>query len=248
MATKQGKETGSLRVGELAKRTGLTVRTLHHWDAIGLLRPSGRSPAGYRLYGAADIERLHRIVGLRRLGLGLAEIRHCLDRPQYTLDRVLRLQLERVREDIAAREKLADRLEFMLEQLASAQPVTIEDHLQTMGMATMYEKYYSKEQLEYLDRRGKEVGEARMKEVQEEWPRLMAEVRAEMEKGTDPKSERVQALAARWRALIEEFTGGDPGIAASLERMYQEEPAARERAGLDPELAAYIGQAMKGSS
>lgn len=63
-----------LKIGELAKRTGLTVRTLHHYDAVKLLCPSARSDAGYRLYNRQDIERLHRIQALRRLGLSLAEI------------------------------------------------------------------------------------------------------------------------------------------------------------------------------
>ena len=76
----QASET-ALRVGELAKRTGLTVRTLHHYESIGLLTPSGRTEAGYRLYAAADVARLGQIVGLRQLGLALDEIRECLTRP-----------------------------------------------------------------------------------------------------------------------------------------------------------------------
>jgi DNA-binding transcriptional MerR regulator len=50
-----------LKVGDLARRTGLTVRTLHHYDEVGLLKPSGRSDAGYRLYSQADVQRLHGI-------------------------------------------------------------------------------------------------------------------------------------------------------------------------------------------
>ena len=63
-----------LKVGELAQRSGLTVRTLHHYDAIGLLAPSGRSESGYRLYSPADVQRLHGIQALRHMGLPLAHI------------------------------------------------------------------------------------------------------------------------------------------------------------------------------
>ena len=63
-----------LKVGELARRTGLTVRTLHHYDEIGLLNPTGRSDGGYRLYGEADVQRLHSIQALRHLGLALNDI------------------------------------------------------------------------------------------------------------------------------------------------------------------------------
>ena len=61
-------------VGALAARTGLTVRTLHHYDTIGLLSPSGRTEAGYRLYSETDVRRLEHIVVLRSLGVSLPEI------------------------------------------------------------------------------------------------------------------------------------------------------------------------------
>ncbi|NDY74733.1 MerR family transcriptional regulator, partial [Desulfobacter hydrogenophilus] len=63
-----------LKVGELARRSGITVRTLHHYDAIGLLTPSARSDSGYRLYNRDDIARLHQIQAMRRLDLSLADI------------------------------------------------------------------------------------------------------------------------------------------------------------------------------
>ena len=119
-----------------------------------------------------------------------------------------------------------------------------EELITTIGWVTMYEKYYTKEQLDQLARRGEQVGEARMREVQQEWTELFAAVRAEMQKSTDPTSPAVRELGAKWQALVAEFTGGDAGIAASLQRMYQNEPAVRERAGVDPELYAYISRAF----
>jgi len=62
-----------LKIGELARRIGLTVRTVHHYDASGLVKRSARSDAGYRLYNRNDVARLHRIQALRGLGLSLAE-------------------------------------------------------------------------------------------------------------------------------------------------------------------------------
>jgi DNA-binding transcriptional MerR regulator len=74
----------ALKVGDLARRTGLTVRTLHHYDAIGLLKPSLHSEAGYRLYTAGDIARLQQVLSLRQLGFSLDEVRDCLDRPDFS--------------------------------------------------------------------------------------------------------------------------------------------------------------------
>ncbi len=85
-----------LKVGELAKRTGLTVRTLHHYDEIGLLKPSLRTEAGHRLYDADDVARLQKIVLLRQLGFSLEEVQACLDRPGFSPLEVLGLHLTRL--------------------------------------------------------------------------------------------------------------------------------------------------------
>ena len=72
----------------------------------------------------------------------------------------------------------------------------------------MYEKYYTPEQLQQLEQCRLALGEEGMRAAETEWPELIARVRAEMEKGTDPADETVQALARRWRELVEAFTGG----------------------------------------
>ncbi|MEO6627254.1 MAG: MerR family transcriptional regulator [Aquihabitans sp.] len=78
-----------LRIGDVATASGLTVRALHHYEEVGLLRPSQRSPAGHRLYGRAAVERLYRISRLRRLGLSLDQIGHVLDDPAWELGEFL---------------------------------------------------------------------------------------------------------------------------------------------------------------
>src|SRR5438128_9914377 len=71
----------ALKVGELARRTGLTIRTLHHYDEIGLVKPSLHTESGHRLYTAADVARLQQVLSLRQLGFALEENAGCLDRP-----------------------------------------------------------------------------------------------------------------------------------------------------------------------
>lgn len=84
--------------------------------------------------------------------------------------------------------------------------------------------------------------------MEAEWPRLIAAMRAEMERGADPASAPVQALARRWQELVAEFTGGDRGIERSLARVHREEgPALRERYGEGvpgPELFEYVSRAI----
>jgi hypothetical protein len=115
-----------------------------------------------------------------------------------------------------------------------------------MEMINMFEKYYTPDQLRELEERARRVGPERIKEVEAEWPRLMEEVRLEMDRGTDAADPRVQALARRWQGLIDEFTGGNPGIAASLQKMYQSEStvAGMDVAGMR-EMGAYIQRSLE---
>ncbi|MGY3677530.1 DNA-binding transcriptional MerR regulator, partial [Streptomyces sp. TE33382] len=85
-------DADGLTVGQVSTHLGVTVRALHHWDEIGLARPSLRTAAGYRLYTAGDLERLHRIVVYREIGLGLDRIRAVLDDSTPDVPGVLRAQ------------------------------------------------------------------------------------------------------------------------------------------------------------
>src|SRR5262245_34934826 len=90
----------ALKVGELARRTGLTIRTLHHYDAIGLLKPSLHTGSGHRLYTADDVARLQQVISLRQLGFSLEQVRDCLDQPGFSPLEVIRLHVARLREQI----------------------------------------------------------------------------------------------------------------------------------------------------
>jgi DNA-binding transcriptional MerR regulator len=236
-----------LKVGELARRTGLTVRTLHHYDDVGLLPPSRRTEAGYRLYDRGDVERLARILLLRRLGLSLDEIRSSLDDPRLSLARTLEIQVGRLREEIEGSTRLLRRLEALSARVRGAEGAPAEDLMETLEMITMYEKHFTAEQLRQIEERGREVGAERIAEVEQEWPKLIAEVRSAMERGVEPTSPEAQALAARWMGLVEEFTGGDAGIARSVSNVYRDEPKASERSGLEPAMMEWIGKARTGS-
>ena len=100
----------ALKIGEVARRTGLTVRTLHHYDSLGLLTPSSRTWGDHRLYTAADLRRLLAIQHLRSLGLSLAEIGSALDDPSFDARDSLHDHIRLVEERLAAEETLLVRL------------------------------------------------------------------------------------------------------------------------------------------
>lgn len=237
----------AMKVGELAKRTGVSVRTLHYYEEIGLLAPSQRSEAGYRLYGAADVARLQQILSLRQLGFSLEHIRDCLIRGDVPLLRVIEMHLAGMRAQIALQGQLCDRLEGVAQRLRRAEEPSVAELMHTMEAMNRMEKYYTPEQQEWLKERREAVGEARIREVEAEWPRLMAEVRDAMDAGVDPADPHVQALAARWQGLIAEFTGGNPGIEKSLRAMYENEAPQDIHPSLDPrtgEYGTYIARAL----
>jgi DNA-binding transcriptional MerR regulator len=233
------------KVGELARRTGLTVRALHHYDEIGLLSPTQRSRSGHRLYGEQEVKRLQQIVSLRQLGFSLEQIAECLAQPRYSALRVVELHAARLEQQIEEQRALVARLIRIAATLRQRKPVSAEEFLTTIEAIHMYEKHFTPEELERIRKRGAVVGAERIREVEAEWPQLIAEVRAELERGTDPKAPPMQALAKRWMALVNEFTGGDAQIAQKVKTMYQQEPTLQQKTGIDPALFEYVRKATE---
>jgi len=217
----------ALQVGELARRTGLTVRALHHYDEIGLLKPSLHTEAGYRLYTAGDVARLQQVLSLRSLGFSLEEVRDCLTRPDFAPLPVIRLHLERLRGRIELERKLCERLETLAVQLRAAGEVSADEFLRTIEEMTMLEtlakKYFTPEQLQTIQEKRDEVGREHLERGQEEWAELIALIRAEMDKGTDPADPKVQSLARRWQELVHRSTLGDPSIQEAMKRLWEEQ-------------------------
>ena len=113
----------------------------------------------------------------------------------------------------------------------------------------MHETYYTAEQLAQLEARREEVGEDQIAAIEREWAELSAQMKAHRDAGTDPSDPEVRALAERWRDLTERtiagFTGGDPGIAESLSRVYKEEgPENASRGTFDADLLEYVTRAQ----
>jgi MerR family transcriptional regulator, thiopeptide resistance regulator len=234
-----------MKIGELARRTGVSIRTLHYYDEIGLLSPSLHSAAGHRVYGLREITRLQQIRSLQQIGFSLKEIRSMLSSRAHSPLSVVEMHLARAKEQIATQQKLCDRLESLAKSMRSRK-VSVDQLISTIEVMNMFEKYYSREQLDELQQRAELLGEDGMRKAQQDWVTLMAEVRAEMEKGTDPESPQVRALARRWRVLIEAFTGGNSEIEKSLRTMYQSEPVHQKIQGTpEPGMMAYIGKAMR---
>ncbi|MFL5870260.1 MAG: MerR family transcriptional regulator [Solirubrobacterales bacterium] len=233
------------RIGEVAAATGLTVRTLHHYDDIGLLAPSARSEAGYRLYADEDVRRLYRIVAFRRLGFALGDIGALLDGDGADPRPVIRAQLARLDAEAAVRERLRVRLMRLLDGLEGADGAAADLFLDAIEGMTMAEKYYTPEQLEQLAERREALGDEAIRKAEADWASLIAEAQELRASGAGPTDPRAAALADRWAALVAQFTGGDIGIHDSLNRMYEGEgPQRASRGAVPPELFQWMGEAV----
>ncbi|MDR8731038.1 MerR family transcriptional regulator [Burkholderia pseudomultivorans] len=227
-----------LKVGELAKRSGLTVRTLHHYHAIGLLTPSARADNGYRLYDRDDIARLHQIQALRRFGLSLTEIGDYLNQPDAPLVDLVARQIASLDRQLAQTTQLRERLVGLHAQLAAGTEPELADWLTTLELMTVYDKYFSAAELASLPMyRKSQTGDP-------EWIALVADVRALYDAGVPPEDERVRTLADHWMTLLVRDTNNDPRLLAKLNLMHEREPAMQSQIGISTVLRDYVLKAV----
>jgi DNA-binding transcriptional MerR regulator len=232
------------KIGELARIAGVTVRTLHHYDSVGLLVPSERTQSGHRLYSAADLERLYRLLALREMGLPLEEIGPLLDSEGGIGDTVRR-HLGRVEQQLGALERLRLRLTRLLDALDGDEEST-QHLLDAKEAMKMFEKYYTPEQLQQLEERRNELGEDKIRAVEQEWTEIYARLADLRIRGVDPSAPEAQAVGDRAGELIQMFTGGDPGITESLRRMYENEDPQKLTRGMgDPADMEYMAAIRK---
>lgn len=162
--------TDLVKIGDLAKRTGLSVRTLHYYDEIGLLSPSHRNSSGNRLYSDQDIIQLQKILSLRQLGFSLDEIRDCLQSPDFSLPQIIELHRDRVREQLVLSRTLLRRLNEIAQELETTQAVAVENLIEAMETISMTGQYFTAEQQAVL--------EARFSENEAEWQDLLTQIRS----------------------------------------------------------------------
>ena len=216
------------RIGELAARVGVSVRTLHHYDRLSLVQPSARSEAGYRLYGEHDFLRLQQVLTLRCLGLPLRRIRDVLDSKDFNVAASLRVQRIALREHI---EEL-QRIELAIRNALDTQErsgVWDWDLVLTAAAAAgnsggnIMERYYTPEQMAQFAELRAETPPEEIEAVERDWTALLAEVRAS--RGLDPASPQAKALVARWDALQERTMAhfaSKPGLVEAIGRNYEE--------------------------
>jgi DNA-binding transcriptional MerR regulator len=231
---KKGPE--NVKVGELARHTGMTVRMLRHYDSIGLLKPSGRTEAGYRLYDRDDVTRLHSIQTLRQLGLPLQEITRLLEGRAEPLDMIIQRQISALEHQIEQAGELCARLRLLKSSLAERGAPDMAEWLSMLGSMSTYGKYFTASELKRIF--------DNWKRTQPEWAVLIGEIRDAMAAGIAPESLDIQPLAQRWMDLSIRWMEGDFELMERWQKMYLREPTAKGKGGADLNIVLYINQAI----
>lgn len=236
---------------EFAELAGVTVRALHHYDRLGLLKPTHRSEAGYRLYSHKDLARLEQIVVLKFIGLSLREIGEVLQQETGALPQTLRRQQQVLTEK-------RRQLDKAIAVIAKAsQSVGRGDESDWRVLATIIKEISMQRDKGWMGQYFSEAAKAKIEErkalwspelqaqTDKKWRQLFADVEASLHE--DPASEKAQALANRWQGLVNEFTGGDPEIQEGLNALYSDRGnwPSDWKAPSTPEVQAFIMKAMK---
>ncbi len=236
------------KIGQLAASTGLTVRTLHHYDHLGLVRPSSRTAAGHRVYAEPDVERLYKVVALRQFGLPLDAIASALD-GVLPLEQVLASHRDFLDRQLLSIRTLRAHLATALALCDGAAGHEVTDFLDLIRKATTVDdtikQYFTDEQLATLAERRAQLGEDAINGTQAQWKQLIPRVQAAVDAGVDPASAEVQEMAQRWMALLRDFHGDDDGLRDSLYRMQADnaDEIEQKHGGPSPQLMAFIKKA-----
>ncbi|MFF5923754.1 MerR family transcriptional regulator [Streptomyces flavochromogenes] len=247
----------SYSVGQVSAFAGVTVRTLHHYDKAGLLSPSGRSHAGYRLYSDADLARLQQILFYRELGFALEEIVVILRDPQANALEHLRSRQRRLSEEIARLQQLAEVAERAIEVQQTGVSLSPQERFEVFGEITFDLSYATQAGLKWAHSEGQREAMARAAaHTKEDWRQLMGEAtawRAELLAAFDEEEpsdgERAMDLAEEHRLHVSRwFTSCPPDMHRRIADDFVADPRAFALvvppAQQRPGLAAYTCRAV----
>jgi MerR family transcriptional regulator, thiopeptide resistance regulator len=240
-------------VGEVAELTGVTVRALHHYDEIGLLRPSERSKAGYRLYDPSDLERLQQILFYRELGFSLADIGSILSDPKMNAAAHLRRQHHLLKERTKRLQAMVEAVEHIMEVEKMGISLTPEERFEVFGDWSP-EDYAEEAEERWGDSDAYVQSQRRTAAyTKDDWLRIKAEganlderFAAALRDGASSDSAEAMELAEEHRQQItKHFYDCSFQIHKGLGEMYVADPRFRDRyEEIAPGLAQYVRAAI----
>ncbi|WP_223230887.1 MerR family transcriptional regulator [Microbacterium jejuense] len=245
-----------LTVGAVAELLGVTVRTLHHWDEIGLASPSERTPAGYRIYTDADLGRLERIVAYRDAGLGLDAVREVLDDATTDIGTTLRAQRAQLADRIEELRRLDEQLERLTDAHERGILLSPEEQTESFGPAWDADDAAGARAAWGGTLQWAQFAERSASRTKAEWQALAADMAAlqqalgdALDAGVEPGSDDAGALAERHREIFSHFFPLSREMQVCLGRMFASDPGfAAHYDGIRPGLASWFARIIEESA
>lgn len=228
-----------IKIGQLARQTGLTVRTLHHYDAIGLLSPSGRAENGYRMYDCGDVTRLYQIQALRRLGMNLEEVGVLLAGESIDVGTIVAKQITQLNSQIEHATLLRGRLMCLQEDFAAAAKPDLQEWLTTLELMTLFDKHLTPDEIARwrTHAQNSRGGEAKA------WKALIEHIHGLIRTGVPPDAQQAQNSARRWMELLDPHVKRSPQLVLKMDALYRNELELQVIIGHDHSLLEYMGHA-----
>ncbi len=224
-------DADGLTVGQVSARLGVTVRALHHWDEIGLARPSLRTAGGYRLYTASDLERLHRIVVYREIDLGLDRVRAILDDSTADAVGALRAQRAQVAERIERLQQLSAGLDRMIDAHERGLLLTVEQQATIFGPewnpdwpAQARQRYGDTTQWRQYAERSASRGPEEWQAIADAVAGLERALGDAMDAGVTPGGPEANQLVEKHREVFASYFPLTRQMQVCLGRMYEADP------------------------
>jgi DNA-binding transcriptional MerR regulator len=246
-----------MNVGQVAELAGVTVRTLHHYDRIGLLSPSGRTSAGYRQYSPADLDRLHQVLLYRELGFPLEEVATLLDDPSADPEAHLRRQHRLLRDRLERTSAMVAAVEKEMEARSMGISLTPEERFEVFGEhdpaqydAEVEERWGDTDAYAQSKRKTAAYSKDDWLAIKAEGEDVEARFAAALRAGVAPDSVEAMDIAEEHRQQISRyFYDCSPEMHAGLGRMYVEDERFtahyEQRA---PGLAQYVSTAVQANA
>jgi DNA-binding transcriptional MerR regulator len=251
--TETARGTTTWTVGQVAERSGVTVRTLHHYDEIGLLRPSRRSASGYRLYTDEDLVRLQHVVVYRRLGFPLEEVAVLLDDPEADVAAHLRRQRAAVMSRLDELGELVTAIDRALEAEVSGMQLTPEEQRELFG-EDFKEEYQEEARERWGDTEAWRQSQQRTSQyTKADWQAIKAEADGinarlvEALRAAEPADSpaAMDAAEAHRQHITRWFYDCPAEMHANISEMYVSDPRfAKTYEDMAPGLAQYVRDAV----
>lgn len=236
------------KVGELAKLTGLTVRTLRYYDQIGLFSPSDYSESEHRLYDKLDLSKLQQILSLKYIGLSLKDIQIYLsDGHSYNASKVLSVQITQLKENIQEQQNLLKELRNAFVLTESRKDLPVEQLTKLLGAMKMNrEKHFTTNQLDQMKEQYENLDKETLEKEMQKFTIILEKIRKHMEEGTPTTDPDVHKLAIQWQEQIKMFAPrNDSDFMKAAEDFHADNPENELQQGVDKEIYQYISKASQ---